>query len=104
MQKANMNNEPQKMPTEEKENTYIEFILFLILGFLLGIVIKTEVSKRITIGYDDYRLQGQKEMYRMNEVQLEVKRKAEEKAKKEEETVNQQNEESGIAEGVETSR
>ncbi len=32
----------------------INFLLIFILGFLVGIAIKTEARGRITIGYDDY--------------------------------------------------
>jgi hypothetical protein len=32
----------------------INFLLILILGFLVGVAVKTEAKKRITIGYNDY--------------------------------------------------
>lgn len=59
------NNEEVKITeaeTEEVENKVsekkridfrFELALFLILGFLLGVVIKSEAVKRITIGFND---------------------------------------------------
>ena len=38
-----------------------ELALFLILGFLLGVVIKTEASKRITIGFNDNEIASVKQ-------------------------------------------
>jgi hypothetical protein len=32
----------------------VNFILILILGFLVGVAVKTEAKKRVTIGYGDY--------------------------------------------------
>ncbi len=32
----------------------INFLLIFILGFLVGVAVKTEAKKRITIGYGDY--------------------------------------------------
>jgi hypothetical protein len=41
----------KKMNINEKS---VNFILILILGFLVGVAVKTEAKKRITIGYNDY--------------------------------------------------
>jgi hypothetical protein len=32
----------------------VNSLLILILGFLIGVAVKTEAKKRITIGYNDY--------------------------------------------------
>jgi len=32
----------------------INFLLIFILGFLVGVALKSEAQKRITIGYNDY--------------------------------------------------
>lgn len=32
----------------------VNFLLIFILGFLVGVALKSEAQKRITIGYDDY--------------------------------------------------
>ena len=49
--------EPKKNRSR-KTDFYIELALFLILGVLIGIAIKTEAVKRITIGFDDYEKCG----------------------------------------------
>jgi hypothetical protein len=32
----------------------INYLLILILGFLVGVAVKTEAKKKVTIGYNDY--------------------------------------------------
>jgi|WetSurMetagenome_2_1015567.scaffolds.fasta_scaffold1636038_1 hypothetical protein len=49
-----------------------EIIFFLILGFLLGIAIKTEAVKRITIGHDDYRIDSLKQGYDFVQIQKDL--------------------------------
>jgi len=39
----------------------INFLLIFILGFLVGVAVKTEAKKRITIGYNDYQVSGMKQ-------------------------------------------
>lgn len=46
----------------------VELALFLILGFLLGVVIKTEAGKRITIGFEDYKIAALQRGYDLNVV------------------------------------
>jgi hypothetical protein len=33
----------------------VNYLLILILGFLVGVAAKTEAKKRVTIGYNDYK-------------------------------------------------
>lgn len=73
--------EHQDPISEEKKNAYLEYALFLILGILLGIVIKTEAAKRITIGYEDYRHKTDAQIYDFNQ----LKKNLMEKSKKEQE-------------------
>lgn len=39
----------------------INYLLILILGFLVGVAVKTEAKKRITIGYSDYLMSAMKQ-------------------------------------------
>lgn len=48
----------KKMKINEKS---INFILILILGFLVGVAVKTEAKKRVTIGYNDYLVSEMKQ-------------------------------------------
>ncbi len=41
----------------------INFLLIFILGFLVGVAVKTEAKKRITIGYGDYAVSGMKQAF-----------------------------------------
>jgi hypothetical protein len=52
----------KKMKTH-KNSFYLELVLLLILGFLIGAVIKTEAAKRITIGFGDYAAATLKQGY-----------------------------------------
>ncbi len=39
----------------------INFLLIFILGFLIGVAVKMEARKRVTIGYNDYLIAGIKQ-------------------------------------------
>jgi hypothetical protein len=62
---------------EKKIDFRFEIALFLILGFLLGIVIKTEASKRITIGYNDGSVVSMKQGYDFDKIEKEIAEKTE---------------------------
>lgn len=66
----------EKPLTEKQKNrridTYIEFVLILILGILIGIAVKTEAEKRITIGFDDYQMKIVRQDFDINKIQAEV--------------------------------
>ena len=46
-----------------KFNFYLELALFLILGFLIGAIIKAEAVKRVTVGFNDSRASTLKQAY-----------------------------------------
>lgn len=48
----------KKIKINEKS---INLILILILGFLVGVAVKTEAKKRVTIGYNDYLVNEMKQ-------------------------------------------
>ncbi|MFA5871347.1 MAG: hypothetical protein WC858_01365 [Parcubacteria group bacterium] len=61
---------------KEKPNLWKKFritenlvnsLLILILGFLIGVAVKTEAKKRITIGYDDYTASQMKQGFNLME-------------------------------------
>jgi len=64
----------------KKKNYKVELVLFLVLGFLLGIVIKTEAGKRVTMGFDDYKIAALHQDYDLNKIQKELAEKAEKEA------------------------
>ena len=57
---------------EKKTDFYIELALFLILGILIGIAVKTEAMKRITIGFDDYKMKFYTHSYDLNKMQADA--------------------------------
>lgn len=70
-----------KEPSEEKEGDweknqkkdfYVEIILMLVLGILIGIAVKTEAAKRITIGSDDYKMKFSANAYNLNNLEKEL--------------------------------
>lgn len=67
----------------KKTNSYIELLLFFVLGILLGIAIKIEAVERITIGFDDYKMKIKKQDYNINKIQGEFILKQIEEAKNE---------------------
>jgi hypothetical protein len=50
---AEIEESENKVSEKKKIDFRFELALFLILGFLLGVVIKSEAVKRITIGFND---------------------------------------------------
>lgn len=48
---------------KKRREVVFEMALFLVLGILLGVTMKTEAVKRITIGFNDYQINKQVERY-----------------------------------------
>lgn len=69
----------------KKREHYVEAILFLVLGILVGIAIKTEAVKKITMGFDDYKMKMESQDYDINKLQgdLAKERAAQEAAQEE---------------------
>ena len=70
-----MDNQSQDIP-EKKLSQKVEWILILILGFLLGVAIKTEATKRVTIGFSDYKVESLRQDYDISKIQNELIEKA----------------------------
>ncbi len=70
---AEENQEKEKSPAQKgKVDFYMELVLFFILGVLLGIAIKTIAVKKITIGFDDYKMNIQRQDYDINQLQAKL--------------------------------
>jgi len=48
---------------------YIELVLILILGVLVGYAVKTEAAKHVTIGFNDYQMKLNPGQYDINALQ-----------------------------------
>ncbi len=82
--------------TESGKKYYLEIALILIIGFLLGVMIKSEALKSVSIGFDDYKVVSAKQGYDIDGIEKELVEKskaAAEKAKKEEEEARKKVEE-----------
>jgi len=66
---------PEEKAKKSKRDFYVEMALFLILGVLIGIAVKNEAGKRITIGYDDYRMKLGQQHYNINKLQTDLIKK-----------------------------
>lgn len=71
-------NVSKEKPSKRKRDFYIELALFLILGILLGIAVKTEAVKKVTIGFDDYRMKAAKQDYNIGELEKKLIEKSNE--------------------------
>jgi hypothetical protein len=86
----NENQKPQPDTSKkEKRDFIIEMALFLILGILMGVSIKLEAVKRITIGFDDYKMKPYAQQVDINSLQEQAKNKAIEDAAKQAEQQGQ---------------
>ncbi|EKE19590.1 MAG: hypothetical protein ACD_8C00134G0002 [uncultured bacterium] len=68
-------NEIERSKRKRKEMIF-EFALFCILGILLGITIKTEAIKRITIGFNDYQIKTETKRYDIASMKKNLEQKA----------------------------
>jgi hypothetical protein len=84
---------PEKKKRGRKTDLYIELVLFFILGILIGITLKTEANKRITIGYNDYQMGIKKSDYNINSLQVDLAKKSAEESSRQPESAPQENQE-----------
>lgn len=57
---------------------WVEMILFFILGVLVGIAMKTEAVKKVTVGFDDYKMRIERQDYDINKLQADAAQKRQE--------------------------
>ena len=50
------------------QDVAIEVALFLILGFLIGFTIKTQATRTMTIGFDDYKIKESRQAYDLDAI------------------------------------
>ncbi len=87
-----MENDEIKNSTDEvleinksKRDFKIELALFFILGILLGVTVKKEATKRITMGFNDYKVVSAADSYNVSEIKKDLIKKAEENSSSAEE-------------------
>ena len=58
-----------------KDDFRVRIFLLLVLGFLLGFIIKLESVESLVIGFDDYRVDAHVQGYDFNEIKDEMNAK-----------------------------
>jgi hypothetical protein len=61
---------------KEKRELIFELALFFLLGILLGITVKTEAAKKITIGFDDYKVTNVGSYYDIESMKKDMQQQA----------------------------
>jgi hypothetical protein len=59
----------EDLEKKRKREVIFELVLFFVLGVLIGITVKTEAVKRITIGFSDYKITSEKNSYNIEDMQ-----------------------------------
>lgn len=72
--------------SKNKKNYHTEIILIFVIGLLLGIMLKAESLKKISIGFSDYKVTGGAQEYKLDEIEKELMEKAEADAEQTEPT------------------
>lgn len=62
---------------KNKKSYQTEIILIFIIGLLLGIMLKAESLKKVSIGFSDYRVAGGVQEYKMDDIEKQLKEKSE---------------------------
>ncbi len=57
---------------KRRHDLYIELALFFILGILIGVAVKNEAVKKVTMGFDDYKMKTFAQDYDLNALQVKV--------------------------------
>lgn len=58
---------------KKRREAIFEMALFFVLGILLGVTIKTEAVKRITMGFDDYQIEKNVQRYDVKQIENNLK-------------------------------
>ena len=66
----------QEKEKKKKREAIFEMALFLILGVLIGITLKTEAVKKITMGFNDYQIVKPVASYDISAIKKELESKA----------------------------
>jgi hypothetical protein len=66
----------ESLAKKKKREMIFELALFFVLGVLLGITIKTEAIKRVTIGFNDYQIASPAQKYDIENIKKDIEAKA----------------------------
>jgi len=81
----------EEVQEKKRRDFRIELILFFVLGILMGVAFKNEALKKITMGYDDYRMKLFSQDYNINKMQSDlIQKTVDEQAAKEDGAANEE--------------
>lgn len=80
----------QDLVKKKKKDLVFELSLFFILGILIGITVKTEAVKKITIGFNDYQIPAKVQRYNIAELKSNLLRQAAQQKTTQDATQSQQ--------------
>jgi len=66
----------EDLEKKKKREVLFEMALFFVLGILLGITIKTEAVKRVTIGFNDYQISAPSQKYNIDDIKKNLENQA----------------------------
>jgi hypothetical protein len=76
----------------------VELALFFILGFLVGVTLKNEAVKTITVGFNDYKIASSKQGFNITAMQKTLLRQAEQQQELEQSNAETKRVEEGVKE------
>lgn len=85
-----------------KKNYRTEIVLIFVIGLLIGVMIKSEALKRISVGFEDYKVVAKTQGYDIEAIERNLFKEAEEAQKAESESVEGEADEVIIDDSVET--
>ncbi len=59
----------------KNKNYHTEIILIFIIGLLLGVMVKAEALKKVSMGFSDYKVSGGTQGYDLDEIEKQVTEK-----------------------------
>lgn len=66
----------EDLDKKKRREVFFEMALFFVLGILLGITIKTEAVKRVTIGFSDYKIFSPSQRYNVQDLKKNLEQQA----------------------------
>jgi|GEM_PF-1872804 len=89
----------EMLEKKAKSELRSRWVLTFVLGLLIGIALKTEALKRVTIGYDDYLMKIKSQNYNINELQAKLQKQTQEATQLQEQQNNTETGTNSEAEG-----
>ncbi len=77
---ASNNFKEENFPLKKEPSFKSHLAMIFLLGFLIGIAVKTEALKKVTIGYNDYLMKIKSQSYNINDIQTKLQQQAQEAA------------------------